>query len=90
MFIGFGNHTAVDERIATMDSFIKAHFPEMSQMCTNLFPDEFGRPSLDGFVEFASPGQARLINEQICAQSLQLENHKTVKIRAALTDIDRS
>ena len=44
-FIGFGNHTTVDGRIAAMDTFMRAHFPEMRPMCTNLFPDKFGRPS---------------------------------------------
>ena len=89
-FIGFGSHTTVDERFAVMDSFMKSHFPEVRPSCTNLFPDKTGRPSLNGYVELSSPAQVRMITDQVRARSLQIEGHKNLKIKAALTDIDRS
>ena len=80
----------MDDRIAAMDRFMKTHFPEMRPCCVNLFPDKAGRSSLNGYVELGSPMQVRMITEQVRELSLQLDGHKGVKIKPALTDIDRN
>ena len=89
-FIGFGAQTAVDERVSAMDNFIKSHFPNIRPSCVNLFPDKTGQPSLHGFVEFGSPQQARMITEGVRSRKLVLDGHAAVKIKPALTDIDKT
>ena len=64
-FIGFGNQTPMDDRIAAMDDFMNKHFPEMRTSCTNLFPDKTGRASVNVYVELGSPAQVRVITEQV-------------------------
>ena len=80
----------MDDRIAAMDGFMKAHFPEMRRSCTNLLADKAGRASVNGYVELASLMQARMITEQVRAFCLQLHGHKSAEIKSALTDIDRN
>ena len=89
-FIGFDQQTSFDERIGCMDSFMKRHFPDLRPLCVNLFPDKTGRPSVNGFVEMCSPQQARFVTDGVRAQNLKLDSHTNVKIKPALTDVDKN
>ena len=89
-FISFGAGTSADERIAAMDRFMKEHFADFRPIAINLFPDKTGKPSLNGFVEVCAPSQIRIILEAVKDRSLKLSVHAGVKIKGALTDIDRA
>ena len=45
---------------------------------------------MNGFVELSSPQQVRLITEGVRTRNLEIEGHASVKIKPALTDIDRN
>ena len=47
-------------------------------------------PSVNGFVEACAPNQIRVILEAVKPRSLQVSGHPGVKIKGALTDIDRA
>ena len=89
-FIGFGITTTADERIAAMDRFMKEHFADLRPIAINLFPGKSGLPSVNGFVEVCAPNQIRVILEAVKSRSLQINGHPGVKIKGALTDIDRA
>ena len=89
-FIGFWSQTSAEDRIGAMENFVRDHFPFMKPICVNLLPDKEGRPSVHGFVECCSPQQTRLILESIKSQNMRVRGHDGVKIKLALTDIDRS
>ena len=88
--IGFGSATTADERIAAMDKFMKEHFMDFRPVAINLFPNKSGKPSVNGFVEMCTPQQIRIFVEAVRSRSLQVSGHTGVKIKAALTDIDRA
>ena len=88
-FVGFGTQTSAQDRIGAIETFMQNHFSAMKPVCVNLFPDKDGRPSIHGFVEFCSPQQARMILGTIKTQKLQVGGHEGVKIKPALTDIDK-
>ena len=62
----------------------------MKPICANLFADKEGRPSVHGFVECCSPQQTRMILESIKTQNMRLRGHDGVKIKPALTDMNKN
>ena len=97
-FIGFGAQTSAHDRISAMEVFMRNHFPAMKPVSVNFLQDKEGRPSVRGFAECCSPQQARMIPESISThthththtQNLRLGGHHGVKIKQALTDIDKN
>ena len=89
-FIGFGSDTTVDDRIAAMDRFVKENFADFRPMTINLFPGKGSMPSVNGFVELCAANQVRVVLETVKSRSLQLNGHPGLKIKGALTDIDRA
>ena len=73
-----------------MDRFMKEHFADFRPIAIIFFPDKTGKPSLNGFVEVCAPSQIRIILEAVKDRSLKLSEHAGVKIKGALTDIDRA
>ena len=73
-----------------MDSLMKPHFPDLRLLCVNLLPDKTGRPSVNGFVEMCSPQQARFVTDGVRAQNLKRDSRTNVKIKPALTDVDKN
>ena len=45
---------------------------------------------MNGFVEMCSPQQARFVTDGVRAQNLKLDSHTNVKIKPALTDVDKN
>ena len=45
---------------------------------------------MNGFVEMCSPHQARLVTDGVRAQNLKFDSHTNVKIKPALTDVDKN
>ena len=90
-FIGFQTNTSADSRLAAMENFMKQHFPTVRPMCVNLFSDKGSySPSIHGFVELATPQQARAVADAIRTQNLQVADHPGVRVKIALTDIDKN
>ena len=89
-FVGFGTQTSAQDRIRAIETFMQNNFSAMKPVCVNLFPDKDGRPSIHGFVEFCSPQQARMSLDTVKTQKLQVGGHEGVKIKPALTDIDKN
>ena len=70
---------------------MKQHFPTVRPMCVNLFTDKGSySQSIHGFVELATPQQARAIAEEIRSKTLQIWHHPSVRINLALTDINKN
>ena len=77
-----------EERMAAMKAFMSTNFPKIQYLHASLFPDKNGEPTANGFVEFASPKQARIVTTSVRSKDLKVSGHAAVKIKPAKTDID--
>ena len=66
------------------------HFPKVTPVCTNLFSDSKGEPSVHGFVQVVVSKCARRFLDETKAQTVTVTGFTDVNIKRAKTAIDRN
>ena len=89
-FLYFPTESSVYQRLKAMQQFISTHFPKVTPLCTNLFSDSKGEPSVHGFVQVVDSKSAKRIVEECVAQKWKVEGFPEVKIKRAKAAVDRN
>ncbi len=87
-FADFPGSATTASRIAAMEQFMQANFPEVRCIYDH-FVDKNGDTSKNSYVQVGEKKVARKILKRIKDQKLKLQNYNGVKIKPALTEIDR-
>ena len=87
-FLNFPAESSVFHRLKAMKEFMAAHFPKVTPVCTNLFSDSKGEPSVHGFVQVVDSKCAKRIVEECGAQHWKLDGFPDVKIKRAKAAVD--
>ena len=87
-FLNFPAESSVFHRLKAMKEFMAAHFPKVTPVCTNLFSDNKGEPSVHGFVQVVDSKCAKRIVEECGAQHWKLDGFPDVKIKRAKAAVD--
>ena len=79
-FLNFPAESSVFHRLKAMQEFMSTHFPKVTPLCTNLFSDSKGEPSVHGFVQVVGSKCAKRILEECAAEQLKIDGFPDVTI----------
>ena len=89
-FLNFPAQSSVYERLTAMKRFMETNFPKVTPVCTNLFSDKNGDPSVNGFVQVVDSKCVKRIIDEITSKNLTFGDFKDVKIKRAKAAVDRN
>ena len=89
-FLNFPSQSSVHERLTAMKRFMETNFPKVTPVCTNLFSDKNGDPSVNGFVQVVDSKCVKRIIDEITSKNLTFGDFKDVKIKRAKAAVDRN
>ena len=89
-FLNFPAQSSVYERLTAMKRFMETNFPKVTPVCTNLFSDKNGDPSVNGFVQVVDSKCVKRIIDEITSKNLTFGDFNDVKIKRAKAAVDRN
>ena len=78
------------QRLTAMQAFMQTNFPKITLVCTNLFSDKNGEPSVHGFVQVVDSKCVKRIMDEVASKQLEVADFNDLKIKRAKAAVDRN